>query len=118
MTHEALAAAEALAQDGIEAEVVDLRTLRPWDTETVLSSVRRTGRAVVVSEAPRMGGLAADVSATIAEECWDDLKAPVARVGALDTPIPFSVVLEKIILPGKDQIVQAARQALGEQASA
>ena len=115
MTPEALAAAEVLAKDGIEAEVIDLRTLRPWDTDTVLSSVRRTGRAVVASEAPRMGGLAADVSATIAEECWSDLKAPVGRVGALDTPIPFSLVLEKIILPGRDQIVQAARQVLGAQ---
>ncbi len=113
MTHEALAAGETLAQEGIEAEVIDLRTLRPWDTDTVLASVRRTGRAVVANEAPRMGGLGADVSATIAEECWHDLKAPVVRIGALDTPIPFSLVLEKLILPGKDQIIQAARKVLG-----
>lgn len=113
MTHEALAAAEALAREGIEAEVVDLRTLRPWDTETVLESVRRTGRAVVVSEAPRSGGLGADVSATISEGCWHDLKAPVVRVAALDTPIPFSQVLEKLILPGKDQVVEAGRRVMG-----
>lgn len=113
MTQEALAAAETLAAEGIQAEVVDLRTLRPWDTETVLESVRRTGRAVVVTEAPRLGGLASDVSATISEECWGDLKAPVMRVGGLDTPIPFSLVLEKFILPGKEQILQAARRVMG-----
>lgn len=112
MTHEALAAAEALAAEGIEAEVVDLRTIRPYDAETVLESVRKTGRAVVATEAPKMGGLAAELSATIAEECFRDLKAPVARVAGLDTPIPFSLVLEKFILPGKDEIMQGVRQVL------
>ncbi len=112
MTHEALAAAEALAAEGIEAEVIDLRTIRPYDAETVLESVRKTGRAVVATEAPKMGGLAAELSATISEECFRDLEAPVVRVAGLDTPIPFSLVLEKFILPGKDEIVQGVRQVL------
>ncbi|MBI4315389.1 MAG: alpha-ketoacid dehydrogenase subunit beta [Chloroflexi bacterium] len=112
MTHEALAAAETLAAEGIEAEVVDLRTIRPYDAAMVLESVRKTGRAVVATEAPKMGGLAAELSATISEECFRDLKAPVARVAGLDTPIPFSLVLEKFILPGKDEIVKGVRQVL------
>jgi len=108
--HEALAAATQLAEEGIDAEVVDLRTIRPYDTATVLESVRKTGRAIVATEAPKLGGLAAELSATIGEECFRDLKAPVVRVAGLDTPIPFSMVLEKYILPGKDELVVAARK--------
>jgi len=107
MTHEALAAAEELATEGVSVEVVDLRTLRPWDQETVLESVAKTGRAIVANEAPKIGGLGAEVSATISEEVYASLKAPVRRVCALDTPIPFSVPLEKIILPDKDDIKTA-----------
>lgn len=112
LVHDALAAAEALAQDGIEAEVIDLRTLRPYDAETLIASVNKTGRAVVATEAPKMGGLAAELSATLSEECFSRLKAPVVRVAGLDTPIPFSVPLEKLILPGKDDIIAGVRQAL------
>jgi len=109
MTQEALAAAETLAAEGIDVEVVDLRTLRPWDQETVLASVRKTGRAVVANEAPKTGGLAADISAVISEEAFAALKKPVRRVCALDTPIPFSVPLEKLILPDREEIVTAVR---------
>ncbi len=112
MTHEALAAAEALAAEGVSVEVVDLRTLRPWDRETVLASVAKTGRAIVANEAPKMGGLGAEVSATISEEVYANLKAPVRRVCGLDTPIPFSVPLEKIILPNKDDIKVAIQATL------
>ncbi len=112
MTHEALAAAEELAGEGISVEVVDLRTLRPWDQEMVLESVSKTGRAVVANEAPKMGGLGADVSAAISEEAFTKLKAPVRRVCGLDTPIPFSVPLEKIILPDKDDIKAAAKAVM------
>lgn len=112
MTHEALAAAEELAADGISVEVVDLRTLRPWDEETVLTSVVKTGRAVVANEAPKMGGLGADVSAVISEEAFSRLKAPVRRVCGLDTPIPFSLPLEKIILPDKEDIKRAVREVV------
>lgn len=109
---DALAAAEVLEQENISVEVIDLRTLRPWDHETVLASVRRTGRAVVVNEAPNIGGLAADISAVISEEAFDNLKAPVVRVGGLDTPIPFSLPLEKIILPDKEKIMAAVKKVM------
>jgi pyruvate dehydrogenase E1 component beta subunit len=112
MTQMALAAAQELAAENISVEVVDLRTLRPWDQDAVLTSVAKTGCAVVANEAPKMGGLGADVSATIAEEAWRNLKAPVRRVCGLDAPIPFSVPLEKIILPGKDDIKAGIRDTL------
>jgi pyruvate dehydrogenase E1 component beta subunit len=112
MVHEALAAADALAGEGVEAEVVDLRTIRPYDAERVLESVRKTGRAVIATEAPKLGGLAAELSATVAEECFRDLKAPVVRVAGLDSPIPFSLVLEKLILPGKDDVIAGVRKSL------
>lgn len=112
MVHKSLAAAEQLAAENISVEVIDLRTLRPWDHETVLDSVRKTGRAVVVSEAPGTGGLSADVSAVIGEQAFGDLKAPVKRVTALDTPIPFSVKLEQLILPGEQDILAAVRQVM------
>lgn len=112
MTHDALAAAAELADEGISVEVVDLRTLRPWDTETVLASVAKTGRVVVVNEAPKIGNLASDVSAVIAEEGFSALRAPILRVCGLDTPIPFSVPLEKIVLPGKEDIKAAVRKVV------
>lgn len=110
MVHKALAAAEVLAGEGIFAEVIDLRTLRPWDHETVLDSVRKTKKAIVVSEAPGTGGLSADVSAVISEQAFSDLAAPVKRVTALDAPIPFSVKLEKVILPSEEDIINAVKQ--------
>lgn len=112
MVHEALAAAEQLTGEGIDVEVIDLRTIRPYDAETVLDSVHKTGRAVVANEAPRTGGLASELSAVIGEECFRDLKAPVARVTGLDTPIPFSLVLEKYILPGKEQVIEGIRRVM------
>ena len=112
MTQEALAAATDLAGEGVSVEVVDLRTLRPWDTQTVLESVAKTGRVVVANESPKIGNLASDVSATIAEEGFGYLRAPIQRVCGLDTPIPFSVPLEKIVLPGKDDIKAAIRKVL------
>lgn len=112
LVHEALAAAADLEKEGVSVEVIDLRTIRPYDAETVLESVRKTGRAVVANEAPKIGGLAAELSATIGEECFHDLKAPVARVAGLDTPIPFSLVLEKYILPGKEQVIAGIRSVM------
>jgi pyruvate/2-oxoglutarate/acetoin dehydrogenase E1 component len=112
MVHEALTAAAELAQEGVSVEVIDLRTIRPYDAETVLESVRKTGRAVVATEAPKLGGLAAELSATISEACFRDLKAPVMRVAGLDTPIPFSLVLEKYILPGKEQVIAGIRSVM------
>jgi len=112
MVHEALAAATELEKEGVDVEVIDLRTIRPYDAETVLESVRKTGRAVVAIEAPKIGGLAAELSATIGEECFRDLKAPVLRVAGLDAPIPFSLVLEKYILPGKEQLTAGIRSVM------
>jgi len=110
--YDCLEAADSLSKDGISAEVIDLRTLRPWDHETVLDSVRRTGRAVVVNEAPGVGGLAADLSAVISEEAFKDLKAPVQRVCGMDVPIPFSLPLEKVILPNAEKVSSAVRKTL------
>ncbi len=107
---DAMEAAGELEKEGISAEVIDLRTIRPWDHETVLESVKKTGRAVVVNESPKMGGLAADLSAVISEEVFSDLVAPVERVCALDSPIPFSLVLEKLIMPNKDDVVSAVKK--------
>jgi len=112
--YDCLDTAEALSKEGYSAEVIDLRTLRPWDHQTVLESVRRTGRAVVVNEAPGVGGLATDVSAVISEEAFHDLKAPVERVCGLDTPVPFSVSLEKLVLPDRDKVIVAVRKVLKE----
>jgi 2-oxoisovalerate dehydrogenase E1 component len=105
----ALDAAGALAADGIEIEVIDLRSLLPWDRERVLDSVKRTSRALVLHEAPQTGGFGAEVAATIGRDAFEWLDAPVARLGALDTPVPFSKALEEIFSP-KDRLVPALRE--------
>lgn len=93
MTHVALQAAEQLAQEKIEAEVVDLRTLRPWDVQTVVQSVARTHRAVVVEEPPPHCGIGAEVAANIYEQVFDELDAPVGRVSGADVPLPYALSL-------------------------
>jgi 2-oxoisovalerate dehydrogenase E1 component len=98
----ALDAASTLAADGVEIEVIDLRSLLPWDKETVLGSVRRTSRALVLHEAPLCGGFGGEVAATIAQEAFDDLDAPVTRLGGSDTPIPFAEALEEMLSPKPD----------------
>ena len=108
----ALAAAETLAKEGIEAEVIDLRSLRPWDAETVLESVRRTGRAVVVEEAWRTGGFGAEVASTIQELAFDHLDAPVGRVGGADVPMPYARNLEQAAIPSEESVVKAVRDSL------
>jgi pyruvate dehydrogenase E1 component beta subunit len=108
MVHFALEAAQALSREGIEAEVLDLRTLNPLDWEAVLSSVRKTRRAVVVSEAHHTAGFAAELSARIAEEAFDQLEAPVIRVAAKDVPVP-ATHLEKLSIPSVEEIARAAR---------
>lgn len=112
MVFEALKSAEELAKEGIEAEVIDLRTLRPLDTATVFASVRKTHRAVVVNEGWRFCGYAAELSAQVAEECFFDLDAPVQRVAAVDRPIPYSAPLEAAAVPGTLQITSAALNSL------
>jgi len=107
---QALAAATQLSADGIEAEVVDLRTLKPLDFETVAESVTRTSRVLVVHSANRLAGVGAEVSARIAEECFEWLDAPVTRLGGLDVPVPFSPPLEDAYRPDAEKIAAAARR--------
>jgi pyruvate dehydrogenase E1 component beta subunit len=109
----ALAAAEELAAAGISAEVVDLRTLRPLDSDTVLASVRRTHRLVVVDNAWRSGSLSAEIAARVAEHALYDLDAPVERVCGVEVPIPYPRHLEEAALPSVAGVVAAARRAVG-----
>jgi pyruvate dehydrogenase E1 component beta subunit len=112
MVHQSLTAAEKLArEDGIEAEVVDLRTLRPLDVDTVVASVRRTNRAVVVEEGWPMCNVGAQVVDDIQRDAFDDLDAPIARVSGLDVPMPYARNLEKVVFPNADHIVKAVRHA-------
>lgn len=109
----ALEAADRLAAEGTSAEVVDLRTLRPLDDETIIASVLRTNRAIVVDEGWRSGGLSAEVSARITEQAFWDLDAPVARVCSAEVPIPYARHLEEAALPQVDDVVEAVRRLPG-----
>jgi 2-oxoisovalerate dehydrogenase E1 component beta subunit len=110
MVHQAREAAETLAEeDGVETEIVDLRSLRPLDVETMAGSVRKTGRALIVHEAPEFGGFGGEIAARINEEAFEWLDAPIRRVAALDTPVPFSPPLEDYYLPRAEDIVTAGR---------
>jgi 2-oxoisovalerate dehydrogenase E1 component len=89
----------AVKDMGLNADVIDLRTLLPWDKERVLESVRKTGKALVLHEDTLTGGIGGEIAATIVEECFTDLDAPVMRVASIDTPVPFSHALEEQFLP-------------------
>jgi len=102
-------AAETLSAEGLSIEVVDLRTLIPWDVATVASSVRKTSKALVLHEAPVTGGFGAEIAATLSRECFEDLDAPVERLGGLDMPVPFSKALEEIFMP-KARLLDALRR--------
>jgi pyruvate dehydrogenase E1 component beta subunit len=118
MVKKSLAAAEALAKEGITAEVIDPRTLVPLDVTTILNSVKKTGRLVLVDQAPRHASAAAIIAAEVAEHGFDHLKAPIKLVTALDTPIPYSEPLESFVLPNETKIVQAVKSVLAKQAAA
>jgi pyruvate dehydrogenase E1 component beta subunit len=105
----ALKAAEELAKEDISAEVIDLRTLRPLDTETVVRSVQKTNRCVVVEEGWPQCGMGAEISARIMENAFDYLDAPVARVSGKDVPMPYAANLEKLALPSVSEVVEAAK---------
>jgi pyruvate/2-oxoglutarate/acetoin dehydrogenase E1 component len=109
MVHEALSAADTLKKEGLSAEVLDPRTLVPLDKEALVASVKKTGRAVIVSEGCKTAGVTAEIAAVIAEEAIDYLDAPLVRVAEPDTPIPFSPPLEKAVIPNKDTIIKAVR---------
>jgi pyruvate dehydrogenase E1 component beta subunit len=105
----ALKAAEQLAADGINAEVIDLRTLRPMDTETIVESVKKTGRCVTVEEGWAQSGVGAEIAARLMEQAFDYLDAPVARVSGKDVPMPYAANLEKLALPSAAEVVEAAK---------
>lgn len=109
MVHLALEAATVLERENIQLEVVDLRTLIPLDKETIYESVRKTGKAVMLHEDNKTGGIGAEIAALLAEECFDYLDGPVLRVAAPDTPVPFSTPMEEFFLPKVSDIVAAAR---------
>lgn len=115
MVQESLAAATLLAEEGLDVEVVDPRTLQPFDTATVVESVQKTHRAIVVHEAVRFGGIGGEFAAQIQEEAFDYLDAPVGRVGAPFSPVPFSPALEGKYVPNAERIAAAVRQILGKQ---
>jgi len=109
MVKKALEAAEVLAAEGIQVEVVDPRTIAPLDKETIFDSVRKTHRAVVVEEGNKTSGIAAEIASTIQEEMYDELDGPVVRVAALDVPLPYDVALELECVPNADNIVAAVK---------
>ena len=110
MMYRALEAAGELAKDGIEAEVIDLRTLLPLDRETIINSVKKTNKLLIVHEDTRTGGIAGEIAALVCEGAFEDLDGPIARVTALDTPTPYSPPLEEYFLPNASKIVAAARE--------
>jgi acetoin:2,6-dichlorophenolindophenol oxidoreductase subunit beta len=112
MANDTLAAAEVLAGEGIQCEVIDPRTLQPFDIDTVVTSVRKTNRVVVVHEAVRFGGLGAEIAAQIQEQAFDYLDAPVGRVGAPFSPVPFSPALEQHWVPDVNRIAAGIREAM------
>jgi len=107
MVHRALAAAQKLQEKGISVEVIDARTVKPLDKETIFTSVKKTGRLVIMDEEPLTGSWASEVAATVAEEAFDYLDAPIKRVCAPDTPIPFSPPLEKYWMPSEEALIKA-----------
>jgi len=111
-THLSKMAAGILEKEGISAEVIDLRTLKPLDKETISNSLKKTGRLVIVEEGRKCGGYGAEIAAIAAEEWMDDLDAPIRRVASLDTPVPFSPALEKGYLPNESKIAEAVRSIL------
>jgi pyruvate dehydrogenase E1 component beta subunit len=105
----ALKAAEKLASEGIDAEVIDLRTLKPMDTDTIVASVQKTARLVTVEEGWQQSGVGAEIAARVMERAFDYLDAPVARVSGKDVPMPYAANLEKLALPSVVEVVEAAK---------
>ena len=114
MTLKCLEAAERLAAEGIEAEVIDLRTLAPLDIDCVLDSVRKTGRMVIVHEACERGGVGGDIAATVMEQAFDDLDAPIVRVAGKNTVIPFNLTLEKSAVPSVDDVIAGVHSIVSQ----
>lgn len=113
MVHLALSAAEKLSSDGVSVEVIDPRTLSPLDEETILESVRKTHRLVIVHEEVKFAGSGAEIAAIVAEKAFDYLDAPILRVAAPFAPVPFSPSLEKVFIPSEEQIIEAVKTVAG-----
>lgn len=113
MLHTSLEAAAELSKDGIESEVIDLRTLLPLDRETILASVKKTNKLLVVHEDTRTGGIAGEIAAAVTESAFEDLDGPIRRVTSLDTPVPYAPPLEAHFLPSVPKVVAAARELAG-----
>ncbi len=112
MVLDSLEAAAQLEKEGIDAELIDLRTLRPLDLETILASVRKTGRVAIVHEACKTGGFGGEIAALIAENAFDYLDAPIKRVASLDTPIPYAAPLYRAVIPDPAKIVKGVKELL------
>ncbi len=110
MVHTALEAAEILSKEGIDVEILDLRTVSPLDREAIVQTVRKTNKVIILHEHQRTGGLAGEIAAIINEEAFDDLDAPIVRITALDTPVPFSPPQEEYFLPKVADVVREARK--------
>jgi 2-oxoisovalerate dehydrogenase E1 component beta subunit len=110
MMHTSLEAAEALATEGIEAEVIDLRTLLPLDEDTILQSVKKTNKCLVVHEDTKTGGIAGEIAAILAEKAFHDMDGPLVRVTSLDTPVPYAPTLEEAFLPNAKKVFTAAKE--------
>jgi 2-oxoisovalerate dehydrogenase E1 component beta subunit len=110
MMHTSLEAADSLAKEGIEAEVIDLRTLLPLDEETILNSVKKTNKVLVVHEDTKTGGIAGEIAAMLCEKAFADLDGPLMRVASLDTPVPYAPTLEDYFLPNAKKVFTAAKE--------
>ena len=113
MVHEALAAAKTLEGLGVDCEVIDVRSIQPFDSATAVASIEKTHRALIVHEAVRFGGFGGEIVAQLQEEAFDYLDAPIARVGAPFSPVPYSPALEKVYIPNADNIVAEVKKVLG-----
>jgi len=110
MLQSVLEAADALSKDGIDVEVIDLRTISPMDNETIFASVKKTKRLIIVHEAVKTGGVGAEIAARVAEEMIDFLDAPIRRLGAPFVPIPFSPALEKLVKISAADVIRVAKE--------
>jgi len=114
MVHRYLSAAEKLSEEGIDAEVIDLKTLSPFDLKTVVNSVKKTNKVVIVHQACLTGGLGAEIGMRMVEAAFDYLDSPIKRIGSLDVPVPFSPLLEDFVVPTEEKIAEEIKKMVGK----